>query len=115
MTQDERWQKRYEEVVGFIEANRWNPSKYVTCSLLWRKERSFIPYFLWRKERSKETSTYPKSFPIWKDLTEEWQRPLILRLFWYRGTRDELFIGCAMRDDAGHAMGFYRLRWRLDS
>ena len=53
--------------------------------------------------------------PIWKDLTEEWQRPLILRLFWYRGTRDELFIGCAMRDDAGHAMGFYRLRWRLDS
>jgi hypothetical protein len=106
MTQDERWQKRYEEVVGFIEANHRNPSKYVTCSFLWHKERSFIPYFLWRKERSKETSTYPKSFPIWKDLTEEWQRPLILRLFWYRGTRDELFIGCAMRDDAGHAMSF---------
>lgn len=50
MTQDERWQKRYEEVVGFIEANHRNPSKYVTCS------------FLWHKERSKETSTYPKSF-----------------------------------------------------
>lgn len=29
MTQDERWQKRYEEVVGFIEANHRNPSKYV--------------------------------------------------------------------------------------
>lgn len=29
MTQDERWQKRYEEVVGFIEANKRNPSKYV--------------------------------------------------------------------------------------
>lgn len=29
MTQDERWQKRYEEVVGFIEANQRNPSKYV--------------------------------------------------------------------------------------
>ena len=28
MTQDERWQKRYEEVVGFIEANKRNPSKY---------------------------------------------------------------------------------------
>ena len=28
MTQDERWQKRYEEVVGFIEANHRNPSKY---------------------------------------------------------------------------------------
>ena len=29
MTQDERCQKRYEEVVGFIEANKRNPSKYV--------------------------------------------------------------------------------------
>lgn len=28
MTQDERWQKRYEEVVDFIEANHRNPSKY---------------------------------------------------------------------------------------
>jgi len=62
MTQDERWQKQYEEVAGFIEVNKRNPSKYVTCSFLWHKERSFIPYFLWRKERSKETSTYPKSF-----------------------------------------------------
>ena len=29
MTQDERWQKRYEEVVDFVESNRRNPSKYV--------------------------------------------------------------------------------------
>lgn len=28
MTQDERWQGRYEEVVGFIKANHRNPSKY---------------------------------------------------------------------------------------
>ena len=28
MTQDERWQKRYEEVVGFIKANHINPSKH---------------------------------------------------------------------------------------
>lgn len=28
MTQEERWQKRYEEVVGFIEDNKRNPSKY---------------------------------------------------------------------------------------
>ena len=27
-TQDERWQKRYEEVKGFIEENRRNISKY---------------------------------------------------------------------------------------
>ncbi len=28
MTQEERWQKRYEEVVGFIETNHRNPSKH---------------------------------------------------------------------------------------
>ena len=28
MTQDERWQEKYEEVVGFIKANHRNPSKY---------------------------------------------------------------------------------------
>lgn len=28
MTQDERWQKRYDEVVGFIETNHQNPSKH---------------------------------------------------------------------------------------
>ena len=28
MTQDERWHKRYEEVVGFIEANHRNPSRH---------------------------------------------------------------------------------------
>lgn len=29
MTQDERWQKRYEEVKNFIEDYKRNPSKYV--------------------------------------------------------------------------------------
>lgn len=29
MTQEERWQKRYEEVVDFIEVNKRNPSKHV--------------------------------------------------------------------------------------
>jgi hypothetical protein len=28
MTQDEKWQAKYEEVIGFIEANHRNPSKY---------------------------------------------------------------------------------------
>ena len=28
MTQEERWLKRYEEVVGFIETNHQNPSKH---------------------------------------------------------------------------------------
>ena len=29
MTQEDRWKNRYEELVGFIEANKRNPSKYV--------------------------------------------------------------------------------------
>lgn len=29
MTQDERWNTRYEEVKSFIEGNKRNPSKYV--------------------------------------------------------------------------------------
>lgn len=29
MTQEERWNTRYEEVAGFIKANHRNPSKYV--------------------------------------------------------------------------------------
>lgn len=28
MTQDERWQKRYQEVIDFIETNHRNPSKH---------------------------------------------------------------------------------------
>lgn len=28
MTQDERWNIRYQEVLSFIETNRRNPSKY---------------------------------------------------------------------------------------
>ena len=28
MTQEERWQKRYEEVVDFVGSNRRNPSKH---------------------------------------------------------------------------------------
>ena len=28
MTQDEKWQKRYEEVKTFIETNKRNPSKH---------------------------------------------------------------------------------------
>ena len=28
MTQDERWQNKYQEVVKFIETNKRNPSKH---------------------------------------------------------------------------------------
>ena len=41
MTQDERWMMRYEEVMGFIEANHRNPSKY-------RDEEKLMVHFLKR-------------------------------------------------------------------
>ena len=28
MTQDEKWLLKYNEVVKFIETNKWNPSKH---------------------------------------------------------------------------------------
>ena len=46
MTQDERWLKRYEEVVGFIETNKRNPSKYDA------EERG--SYYTWLKHNRKQ-------------------------------------------------------------
>ena len=46
MTQDEIWQKRYDEVVGFIETNKRNPSKYDA------EERG--EYYTWLKHNRKQ-------------------------------------------------------------
>jgi len=48
MTQDERWKLRYEEVVGFIEANKRNPSKY-------NPEERLMVHFLKRGRRDQGT------------------------------------------------------------
>jgi hypothetical protein len=44
MTQDERWQARYNEVKTFIEKNRRNPSKYYD-------EEKLMVYFLKRNRK----------------------------------------------------------------
>ena len=46
MTQDEKWQKKYEDVIGFIESNKRNPSKYDA------KERG--DYYTWLKHNRKQ-------------------------------------------------------------
>jgi len=46
MTQEERWNKRYEEVKGFIEENKRNPSKYDA------DERG--DYYTWLKHNRKQ-------------------------------------------------------------
>ena len=45
MTQDEKWQKKYEDVIGFIETNKRNPSKYDA------EERG--DYYTWLKANRK--------------------------------------------------------------
>ena len=44
MTQDERWQSRYDEVKAFIEANHRNPSKYAP-------EEKLMVHFLKRRRK----------------------------------------------------------------
>lgn len=42
MTQEERWMKRYNEVVSFIETNHRNPSKYIGAERVlvnWSKQQ----------------------------------------------------------------------------
>ena len=45
MTQDEKWQKKYEDVIGSIETNKRNPSKYDA------EERG--DYYTWLKANRK--------------------------------------------------------------
>ena len=59
-----------------------------------------MTYFLTFSGAEKEAKRHPpptKPPPIWGVLTEEWQKPLILRPFWYRGTRDEFLSAGAWR------------------
>jgi len=64
MTQDERWQKRYDEVVGFIETNKRNPSKY-------RDEEKLMVHFLkrGRKQMNAEELKEPR-LGLFKELLE---------------------------------------------
>lgn len=59
MTQDERWQIRYNEVKTFIETNHRNPSKYYD-------EEKLMVHFLKRgrklmNARGQGTGTYPEA------------------------------------------------------
>ncbi len=56
--------------------------------------RDFFSYFLWRRERSKETSTPSKASPVYgEDATQKIAETDDFLPFWYRGTRDGVFIG----------------------
>ena len=57
MTQDERWQKRYDEVVAFINAKHRNPSKHRLEEhnmLSWiKQQRKLIKAGAFKSERMK--------------------------------------------------------------
>ena len=67
-----------------------------------------MSFLLAQMKELKKTSTYPKPFPIWKGLTVKSQKPPTLRLFWYRGTRDEFFI--RLLEDKTEGTRKYRVR-----
>ena len=72
MTQEECWQKRYEEVKAFIEINKRNPSKYDA------KERG--DYYTWLKHNRKQMNAGKmkpervEKFRKLLELTEKYKR-----------------------------------------
>ena len=63
MTQDEIWQRRYEEIVAFIERERRNPSKYIA------EERG--RYCNWLKHNKKLYNSgelKPERVPLFEEL-----------------------------------------------
>ena len=72
MTQDEKWQARYNEVVAFIETNKRNPSKYDA------EERG--EYYTWLKHNRKQMNAGTmkpervEKFRKLLELTEQYRR-----------------------------------------
>lgn len=71
MTQDERWQRRYDEVKAFIEANHHNPSKYAP-------EEKLMVHFLKRGRKQMNAGELKpervEKFRILLELTELYKR-----------------------------------------
>lgn len=71
MTQDERWQKRYQEVIDFIETNHRNPSKYYP-------EEKLMVHFLKRNRKLMNANELQEPrltmFKELLELSEEYKR-----------------------------------------
>lgn len=64
MTQEERWIIRYEEVVGFIETKRRNPSKYVD------EERGLVNWCKHQRKIINAGSMKPERVKMFEELQE---------------------------------------------
>ena len=78
-----------------LSSLRWKAAKPSALAQRTNQETSYV-HFLWRKEKNEKKHPPPtKPPPIWGDLTRKSRKPTTSWLFWYRGTRDDFFIGCA--------------------
>ena len=72
MTQDEKWMIRYDEVVGFIEANHRNPSKHRVeehLMLNWvKQQRKLMNAGKLKPERNPSLSVISTKRRAWRDL-----------------------------------------------
>lgn len=71
MTQDEKWQKRYNEVKTFIETNKRNPSKYAP------EERNMYNYIKHTRKQMNQGLLKPERIDAFKKLLglmEEYKR-----------------------------------------
>lgn len=64
MTQEEKWQKRYEEVVSFIETNHRNPSKYAP------EERNMYNYIKHTRKQMNQGLLKENRIEVFKRLLE---------------------------------------------
>ena len=64
ITQDERWQKRYEEVKRFIEKNKRNPSKYAP------EERGMVNWCKQQRKMMNAGALKPERVERFKRLVE---------------------------------------------
>lgn len=64
MTQDERWQKQYDEVVEFIQTNHRNPSRHRI------EEHDMLN---WLKANRKRMNAGELKEPSWRSLRSYWR------------------------------------------
>ena len=62
MTQDERWNIRYQEVKTFIETNKRNPSKYVD------EERNMVNFLKHTRKQINQGMLKPERVPLFEKL-----------------------------------------------
>lgn len=64
MSQEERWQKRYDEVKRFIETNHRNPSKYNL------EEHNMLNWLKATRKRMNANELKPERVGMFKELLE---------------------------------------------